>query len=81
LDSFGNPLSAEERRRPHLIEIGEAGGGRDRLPHVPPRASGSRGPTPSGFEYPQYAPGYHAVLVPDPDGVKLVYVDTPGRPT
>jgi hypothetical protein len=27
-------------------------------------------------DHPQYAPGYHAVLSPDPDGVELVYVHT-----
>ena len=32
-------------------------------------------------DYPQYAPGYHAVFFADPDGLKLEYVFTPKWPT
>jgi catechol 2,3-dioxygenase-like lactoylglutathione lyase family enzyme len=31
-------------------------------------------------DYPQYAPGYHAVFFADPDGLKLEYVFTPRWP-
>lgn len=31
-------------------------------------------------EYPEYAPGYYAVFVADPDGIKLEYVFTPAWP-
>jgi catechol 2,3-dioxygenase-like lactoylglutathione lyase family enzyme len=32
-------------------------------------------------EYPEYAAGYYAVFVADPDGIKLEYVHTPRWPT
>jgi glyoxylase I family protein len=32
-------------------------------------------------EYPQYAPGYYAVFLADPDGIKLEYVHTPRWPS
>ena len=32
-------------------------------------------------DYPQYAPGYHAVFFADPDGLKLEYVFTPRWPS
>jgi catechol 2,3-dioxygenase-like lactoylglutathione lyase family enzyme len=31
-------------------------------------------------EYPEYAPGYYAVFLADPDGIKLEYVFTPTWP-
>jgi catechol 2,3-dioxygenase-like lactoylglutathione lyase family enzyme len=32
-------------------------------------------------DYPRYAPGYYAVFIADPDGLKLEYVYTPRWPT
>jgi len=34
----------------------------------------------SPADYPEYAPGQHAVFFADPDGLKLEYVHTPVEP-